>query len=189
MVGEAGAGKSRLVDEFLRGARESVPEAGVHIGRCLAYGDGLTYWPLRELLWAAAGILLQDSAAAAGEKLRRLVERVSAEPERTVSALAVTAGIYLPGNPLERLEPESVAAEVGARLAAARHRPRRPRRRASWWSRTCTGRSRRCSTCSSSSSRARPGRCWSSSPRGPSCSRPAPAGAGGARRRSSRSSR
>jgi DNA-binding SARP family transcriptional activator/tetratricopeptide (TPR) repeat protein len=112
VVGEAGAGKSRLVDEFLRRARESLPEAGVHIGRCLAYGDGLTYWPLRELLWAAAGILLQDSAAQAGEKLRRLVERVSTEPERTVSALAVTAGIGLPGNPLDGMEPESVAAEV-----------------------------------------------------------------------------
>jgi DNA-binding SARP family transcriptional activator len=112
VVGDAGAGKSRLLEEFLRRARESLPEAGVHIGRCLAYGDGLTYWPLRELLWAAAGILLQDSSALAGEKLRRLVERVSAEPERTVSALAVTAGINLPGNPLERLQPESVAAEV-----------------------------------------------------------------------------
>ncbi len=112
VVGDAGAGKSRLLEEFLRRARESLPEAGVHIGRCLAYGDGLTYWPLRELLWAAAGILLQDSSALAGEKLRRLVERVSAEPERTVSALAVTAGINLPGNPLEHLEPESVAAEV-----------------------------------------------------------------------------
>jgi DNA-binding SARP family transcriptional activator/tetratricopeptide (TPR) repeat protein len=112
VVGDAGAGKSRLLDEFLRRARESIPESGVHIGRCLAYGDGLTYWPLRELLWAAAGILLQDSAAQAGEKLRRLVERVSAEPDRTVAALAVTAGINLPGNPLERLEPESVAAEV-----------------------------------------------------------------------------
>ena len=113
IVGDAGAGKSRLVDEFLRRARESLPEADVHIGRCLAYGDGLTYWPLRELLWSAAGILLQDSAAAAGEKLRRLVERVSPEPERTVSALAVTAGITLPGNPLDAMEPESVAAEVG----------------------------------------------------------------------------
>jgi DNA-binding SARP family transcriptional activator/tetratricopeptide (TPR) repeat protein len=106
IVGEAGAGKSRLVDEFVR------DKAGVHIGRCLPYGDGLTYWPLRELLWSAAGILLQDSAATAGEKLRRLVERVSQEPERTVSALAVTAGISLPGNPLDGMEPESVAAEV-----------------------------------------------------------------------------
>ena len=112
IVGDAGAGKSRLVDEFLRRARESLPEAAVHIGRCLPYGDGLTYWPLRELLWSAAGILLQDSAALAGEKLRRLVERVSAEPERTVSALAITAGISLPGNPLSGMEPESVADEV-----------------------------------------------------------------------------
>jgi DNA-binding SARP family transcriptional activator len=112
VVGEAGAGKSRLVDEFLRRARESVPEADVHMGRCLSYGDGLTYWPLRELLWSAAGILLQDSAATAGEKLRRLVERVSPEPERTVSALAITAGITLPGNPLAVMQPESVAAEV-----------------------------------------------------------------------------
>jgi DNA-binding SARP family transcriptional activator/tetratricopeptide (TPR) repeat protein len=112
VVGDAGAGKSRLLEEFLTRARESLPESGVHIGRCLAYGDGLTYWPLRELLWAAAGILLQDSSALAGEKLRRLVERVSAEPERTVAALAVTAGIHLPDNPLGELEPESVAAEV-----------------------------------------------------------------------------
>ena len=113
VVGEAGAGKSRLVDELLRRARESVPEADVHVGRCLPYGDGLTYWPLREVLWSAAGILLQDSAAAAGEKLRRLVERVASEPDRTVAALAVTAGIALPGNPLDGLGAESVAEEVG----------------------------------------------------------------------------
>ncbi len=112
IVGEAGAGKTRLVDEFLRRTRASHSDAPVHIGRCLPYGEGLTYWPLRELLWSAAGILLQDSAAAAGEKLRRLVDRVSAEPERTVSALAVTAGINLTGNPLGGKEPESVAAEV-----------------------------------------------------------------------------
>jgi tetratricopeptide (TPR) repeat protein len=112
VVGEAGAGKSRLVDELLRRARESLPEADVHIGRCLPYGDGLTYWPLREVLWSAAGILLQDSAAAAGEKLRRLVERVAGEPDRTVAALAVTAGIQLQGNPLEAMGPESVAEEV-----------------------------------------------------------------------------
>ncbi|HWM09057.1 MAG TPA: BTAD domain-containing putative transcriptional regulator [Solirubrobacteraceae bacterium] len=113
VVGEAGAGKSRLVDELLHRAREALPEADVLIGRCLAYGDNLTYWPLRELLWSAAGILLQDSAAAAGEKLRRLVERVAGEPERTVAALAVTAGITLPGNPLAAMAPESVAEEVG----------------------------------------------------------------------------
>jgi predicted ATPase len=85
----------------------------MHAGRCLAYGDGLTYWPLRELLWSIAGIALDDRAATASTKLRALIDRTAAEPQRTAEALAVSAGISLPDNPLERLEPESVAEEVG----------------------------------------------------------------------------
>jgi DNA-binding SARP family transcriptional activator/tetratricopeptide (TPR) repeat protein len=108
LVGDAGAGKSRLVDELLRRTQD----ADAHAGRCLSYGDGLTYWPLRELLWSIAGIVLDDSAAAAAAKLRALVERTAAEPERTAQALAISAGIALPGNPLAQLEPESVAEEV-----------------------------------------------------------------------------
>ena len=113
ILGEAGAGKTRLVDEFLRRTRVAIPEARVHAGRCVPYGDGLTYWPLRELLWSIAGIVLDDSAATAGEKLRAVVTQVTSEPERTVAALAMTAGISLPDNPLHGLEPESVAAEIG----------------------------------------------------------------------------
>ena len=112
IVGDAGAGKSRLVEELLRRIAAAVPDAGIHAGRCLAYGDGLTYWPLRELLWSIAGIALDDSAARAAAKLRTLVGETTDEPERTAHALAVSAGIALPGNPLDRLEPESVADEV-----------------------------------------------------------------------------
>jgi tetratricopeptide (TPR) repeat protein len=108
VVGDAGAGKSRLVDELVRRTRD----AAIHAGRCLSYGDGLTYWPLRELLWSIAGIALDDSAADAADKLRALVDRTAAEPERTAFALAVTAGIAIPGNPLAQLQPESVAEEV-----------------------------------------------------------------------------
>jgi predicted ATPase len=43
VVGEAGIGKSRLVREFVR---EVAPEATVRVGRCPAYGDGITFWPL-----------------------------------------------------------------------------------------------------------------------------------------------
>ena len=113
VVGDAGAGKSRLVEELLRRIATAVPDAGIHAGRCLAYGDGLTYWPLRELLWSIAGIALDDSAATAAGKLCTLVDETAAEPERTAHALAVSAGIAMPDNPLERLEPESVADEVG----------------------------------------------------------------------------
>ena len=112
IVGDAGAGKSRLVDELLRQIEEKRPGVSTHGGRCLAYGDGLTYWPLRELLWSISGIALGDSAAAAAAKLRALVDRTVAEPERTAYALAASAGIALPDNPLDDLEPESVAEEV-----------------------------------------------------------------------------
>ena len=53
VVGAAGVGKSRLVAEFLAGV-----EATVVRGRCLSYGEGITYWPVVEVLKqleAAAG--------------------------------------------------------------------------------------------------------------------------------------
>ena len=51
VLGEAGIGKTRLVHEL---AVQVAAEARVLTGRCLPYGDGITFWPLRELL-AQAG--------------------------------------------------------------------------------------------------------------------------------------
>ena len=68
VVGHAGIGKSRLVDEF----------GADHRGRCLPYGEGITYWALREILARAAQIMLGDSAADAAAKLRALSRRWSA---------------------------------------------------------------------------------------------------------------
>jgi DNA-binding SARP family transcriptional activator len=51
VLGEAGIGKTRLVHEL---AARVESEASVLTGRCLPYGDGITFWPLRELL-AQAG--------------------------------------------------------------------------------------------------------------------------------------
>ena len=45
VLGPAGVGKSRLVAEFLAGL-----DARVVRGRCLSYGDGITYWPVVEVL-------------------------------------------------------------------------------------------------------------------------------------------
>jgi DNA-binding SARP family transcriptional activator len=50
LAGEAGIGKSRLVREL---ARHAAPDAQVLIGHCPAYGDGVTYWPLREMVLQA----------------------------------------------------------------------------------------------------------------------------------------
>jgi DNA-binding SARP family transcriptional activator/tetratricopeptide (TPR) repeat protein len=50
LAGEAGIGKSRLVREL---ARHAAADAQVLIGHCPAYGDGVTYWPLREMVLQA----------------------------------------------------------------------------------------------------------------------------------------
>ena len=50
VIGEAGLGKTRLVHEI---AGRLGPEVKVLTGRCLPYGDGITFWPLRELLLQA----------------------------------------------------------------------------------------------------------------------------------------
>src|SRR5262249_9498893 len=46
VLGSAGVGKSRLTAEFL-GALEDIP---VLRGRCLSYGEGITYWPVAEVV-------------------------------------------------------------------------------------------------------------------------------------------
>src|SRR5262249_21815833 len=45
IAGEAGVGKSRLVAEAL----EPIP-APIVLGRCLSYGEGITYWPAVEVI-------------------------------------------------------------------------------------------------------------------------------------------
>jgi class 3 adenylate cyclase/tetratricopeptide (TPR) repeat protein len=70
IVGEPGVGKSRLVREF-RTRVESGPDDVVWLhGRCLPYGDGITFWALGEIVKAHAGILESDGPEDAAQKLR-----------------------------------------------------------------------------------------------------------------------
>jgi class 3 adenylate cyclase/tetratricopeptide (TPR) repeat protein len=66
LFGEAGVGKSRLIEEF---AESIADEAVVLQSRCLSYGDGITYWPLAEVFRQAAGIVPEDSEEDARAKL------------------------------------------------------------------------------------------------------------------------
>jgi class 3 adenylate cyclase/tetratricopeptide (TPR) repeat protein len=70
IFGEPGVGKSRLAMEFV----ESLEGATVLAGRCLPYGEGITYWPLAEMVKAAAGISDDDPVEEAYEKLRACCE-------------------------------------------------------------------------------------------------------------------
>jgi DNA-binding SARP family transcriptional activator/tetratricopeptide (TPR) repeat protein len=113
IVGEPGIGKSRLTNELVG---RIGPNTAVHRGRCLPYGEGITYWPLREIIWSAAGIPLDDSASTAESKLARLVGRLiedREDAEQTVAALARAAGIALGDSALEGMAGESVAEAVG----------------------------------------------------------------------------
>jgi class 3 adenylate cyclase/tetratricopeptide (TPR) repeat protein len=60
ITGEPGVGKSRLVAE----AVARIGGRSVH-GRCLAYGAGITYWPVVEMLKQLAALPSDDAAAAA----------------------------------------------------------------------------------------------------------------------------
>ena len=66
IYGEPGVGKSRLVREFVDG----VESATILAGRSLPYGEGITYWPLAEMVKSAAGITDDDPVQDAVEKLR-----------------------------------------------------------------------------------------------------------------------
>jgi class 3 adenylate cyclase/tetratricopeptide (TPR) repeat protein len=66
IYGEPGVGKSRLANEFIA----SLEGATILKGRSLPYGEGITYWPLAEMVKGAADIADDDPIDVAIEKLR-----------------------------------------------------------------------------------------------------------------------
>jgi class 3 adenylate cyclase len=76
LVGVPGMGKSRLIYELSRVADADPELITWRQGRCLAYGDGVAFWALAEVVKAQAGILERDTEAEAAEKLRAEVEAV-----------------------------------------------------------------------------------------------------------------
>jgi predicted ATPase/class 3 adenylate cyclase len=60
VLGAAGVGKSRLVEDFTHGIEDG---AAVLRCRCLPYGEGITYWPLAELVRDVAGTAGADPSA------------------------------------------------------------------------------------------------------------------------------
>jgi DNA-binding SARP family transcriptional activator len=86
VIGEAGLGKTRLVYEL---ERRLGHEANVLTGRCLPYGEGITFWPLREVIRQAGGG--HDSA-----------ERIKALLSEEADATEVAARLSLALGPANR---------------------------------------------------------------------------------------
>jgi class 3 adenylate cyclase len=84
IYGEPGVGKSRLAHEF----SETLEGATVLSGRSLPYGEGVTYWPLAEMVKCAAGIVDDDPLDVAIDKLR-----ISCEDEVVADLLGLASGV------------------------------------------------------------------------------------------------
>jgi predicted ATPase len=87
VVGDAGVGKTRLTREFL----DSVgSHARVLQGRCLPYGDGITFWPIVEVAREAADIREGDPPEAARARLAGAIGPANADiADRVASAIGL----------------------------------------------------------------------------------------------------
>lgn len=94
--GEPGVGKSRMLWEFQRHV-DALPDLVYwRQGRCLPYGEGVTFWALGEAIKAHAGILESDGPEAAANKLAASIAEVvpdDEEQEWIMSRLAPLVGV------------------------------------------------------------------------------------------------
>ena len=81
VVAEPGVGKSRLVWEFREELDRRPDLVRWRQGRCLPYGDGITFWALGEIVKAEAGVLETDSPSEALDKLGHVADLVDDESD------------------------------------------------------------------------------------------------------------
>jgi class 3 adenylate cyclase len=92
VAGEPGVGKSRLVAEFFRYVDDQPDLTTWRQGRCLPYGEGISFWALGEIVKAQAGILESDSPADAASKLSAALPATTDEREWLLARLAPLVG-------------------------------------------------------------------------------------------------
>lgn len=96
VVGEPGAGKTRLVQELRSRLTTRAEGHAWREGRCVAYGEGVTYWALGEIVKAEAGILETTDADEARDRLVATVERLVEDADTRnwlVAGIAPLVGI------------------------------------------------------------------------------------------------
>jgi class 3 adenylate cyclase/tetratricopeptide (TPR) repeat protein len=141
IVGEAGVGKSRLVAEALASV-----DARVVYGRCLTYGEGITYWPVVEILKelgaspsdetavaAIRSLLGETDAATSAEEIawafRKTLEQAAAEQPLVVVCDDIQWGEE---TFLDLLEHVALLSSGASILLLGMARPELIERRASW---------------------------------------------------------
>jgi class 3 adenylate cyclase/tetratricopeptide (TPR) repeat protein len=81
VTGIAGIGKSRLVWEFYKYFDGIVDTVWWHRGRCLAYGEGVAYWALADMVRMRCRIAEDEASATAREKLAATLHEHVLDPE------------------------------------------------------------------------------------------------------------
>jgi len=93
VIAPAGVGKTRLLEEFLERLPSVEPRATVAIAQCLPYGQRLTYWPLRGVLYRLIGVADDAKASTVRSAIRQWLEGSGLEAmDREVELLAATVG-------------------------------------------------------------------------------------------------
>ncbi len=128
VFGVAGVGKSRLVRELV----DIIGAERVRRGRCLPYGEGITFWPLVEILRADIGVGATDSGEEATAKMRLAVLGAFGEAEGDSDAiarrLAVVMGLARPEETMPDVAADAIQQELrwGLRRYFERRAEREP---------------------------------------------------------------
>jgi predicted ATPase len=114
IVGDAVVGKSRLLYEF----RQYLAEKRITYlaGRCLSYGQAMSYHPFIEVLRQRCGLTESDSPEAVVEKVYIALEEVGIEPAASAPYLLQLRGMQAGTEPLAPLTPETIKARTFAAL-------------------------------------------------------------------------
>ncbi len=81
VMGPAGIGKSRLAWEFSKYTDGLAESVYWHRGRCPAYGEGITFWALGEMVRARCGLVEADDEETTRVKVKASVDEWLADPD------------------------------------------------------------------------------------------------------------
>ena len=107
MTGEPGIGKTRLLSEFRALFVEGSAPQGRPLwleGKCVSYGESMTYWPFRDLVRSWLGVLADEPEMRVRVALRRNVERLFGDRAAELTPyLAAMLGLTLEPDDQTRL--------------------------------------------------------------------------------------
>jgi class 3 adenylate cyclase/tetratricopeptide (TPR) repeat protein len=114
IAGEAGSGKSRLLYELRRRAWGA---SAIRLsGRCLSYGTGIPYLPLRHMLRNEWGVSEGDSPGTVAAKIREGLARTEIDPQEGLPYLLRLLEVQPGTEALAELSPQALQARTFAVL-------------------------------------------------------------------------